>query len=101
MTRDPEYERMIAARNAVQEHLSLFEQRLKVAARNEVQPPAAHRGVSGWRRTDEAAYQAALVELRYAHRRELGALTAKLERQQIAIRAFISSNQRSDPPEKK
>ena len=101
MTRDPDYDRMIAARNAVEEHLKVLEQRLRAEAQNAVQSPAAHRGDSGWRKTDEAAYQKALSELRYTHRRELGALTAKLERQQAAIRAFVSNNARSDTPEKK
>lgn len=95
MTRPREYQRMIAARDATQKRIGDLDRRLRQAARNMVESPAAHRGDSAWRKTDEAAWQAALATLRYNSRNEIGALSAKLERQQAAIRAWISrpSNQ--------
>ena len=90
MTRSHEYHRMIAARDTTEKRLMELERRLREAARSAVSSPAAHRGDSAWRKSDEAAWQAALAELRYRSRNEIGALTAKLERQQAAIRAWLS-----------
>jgi len=90
MTHTPEYLRMIAARDTTEKRLMELERRLREAASGAINSPAAHRGDSAWRKCDEAAWQAALAELRYRNRNEIGALTAKLERQQRAIRAWLS-----------
>lgn len=96
MTRSPEYLRMIAARNATDTHLKELERRLREAAATTVNSPAAHRGDSRWRKSDEAVYQAALADLRYRSRNEIGALTAKIERQQAAIRAWLATAPRKN-----
>jgi len=95
MTPSPEYLRMIAARNATETRLRELDRRLREAAESAVDSPAAHRGDSGWRKSDEAAYQAALAALRYHSRNEIGALTAKLDRQQAAIRAWLAKADRN------
>lgn len=90
--KEPEYHRMIAARDAVRARLNGLQDRLRRDAARSVNSPAAYRGDSGWRKTDEAAYQDSLARLQHAHRSDIGALTAKLDRQQAAIRAFIIRN---------
>ena len=86
MIRDPAYLRMIAARDQVRARLAALEAQLRREAENTVRSPAAHRGDSGWRKADEASYQASLANLCHRHRKDIGALRAKLERQQAAIR---------------
>lgn len=86
------YHRMIAARDAVRARLNGLQDRLRRDAARSVNSPAAHRGDSGWRKIDEAAYQDALARLQHAHRSDIGAMAAKLDRQQAAIRAFIIRN---------
>jgi hypothetical protein len=90
MTHTPEYRRMTSARDTTERRLKDLERRLREAANKTVNSPAAHRGDSAWRKSDEAAWQAALAELRYRNRNEIGALAAKLERQQAAIRAWLA-----------
>ncbi|MBA4045263.1 MULTISPECIES: hypothetical protein [Erythrobacter] len=90
MTHPLEYRRMIAARDATKTRLRELDRRLREEAGRAVISPAAHRGDSGWRKSDETAWQAALADLRYRSRNEIGALTAKLERQQGAIRAWLA-----------
>lgn len=90
MTHTHEYHRMIAARDTTEKRLMELERRLREAASEAISSPAAHRGDSAWRKSDEAAWQAALAELRYRNRNDIGALKAKLERQQRAIRAWLS-----------
>lgn len=90
MTHSPAYLRMVAARNATETRLRELERRLREAADTAVESPAAHRGDSAWRKCDEAAWQATLAELRYHSRNEIGALTVKLDRQQAAIRAWLT-----------
>ena len=90
--KEPEYHRMIAARDAVRARINGLQDRLRREAARSVNSPAAHRGDSGWRKIDEAAYQDALASLQHAHRSDIGAMTAKLDRQQAAIRAFIIRN---------
>ncbi len=89
MTRDPAYLRMISARDHVRLRLASLEAQLRREAEATVHSPAAHRGDSGWRKSDEAAYQAGLADLRHRHRKDIGALRAKLERQQAAIRLSL------------
>ncbi len=90
MSRLPEYQRMLGARNAVRERLTSLEAQLRRDAERTVRSPAAHRGDSGWRKCDEAAFQNALAKLQHARRKDLGALRAKLGRQQEAIRAHVA-----------
>lgn len=90
MPRTPEYERMIARRDTTSRRLQELERRLRSIAAASVTSPAAHRGDSAWRKSDEAAYQTALADLRHTHRNEIGALTAKLQRQQAAIRTYLA-----------
>ena len=92
MTRDPAYLSMIAARDHVRSRLASLEAQLRREAETTVCSPAAHRGDSGWRKRDEAAYQASLADLRHWHRKDIGALRAKLERQQAAIRFRLIKN---------
>lgn len=86
------YQKMIGARDAVRSRLNGLHDQLRREAERSVDTPAAHRGDSGWRKSDELAYQEALARLLHGHRADLGALTAKLARQQAAIRAFIIRN---------
>lgn len=90
--KEREYHRMIAARDAVRARLNGLQDRLRRDAARLVSSPAAHRGDSGWRKSDEAAYQDSLARLQHAYRADIGALTSKLNRQQAAIRAFIIRN---------
>lgn len=90
--RAQEYHRMVAARDAVRARLNGLQDRLRRDAERSVSSPAANRGDSGWRKSDEAAYQDSLARLQHDHRSDIGALTAKLDRQQAAIRAFIIRN---------
>jgi hypothetical protein len=83
---------MTAARDETERRLRDLERRLREAAISAVNSPAAHRGDNAWRKSDEAAWQAELAELRYRNRNEIGALSAKLERQQAAIRAWIAQS---------
>lgn len=99
MTHPLEYRRMTAARDATERRLRDLEGRLREAAHSAVSSPAAHRGDSAWRKSDEAAWQAALAELRYQSRNEIGALCAKLQRQQAAIRAWVSKPSRHPLPD--
>lgn len=92
MSRELAYKRMVAARNVAAAQLALLERGLRDQAQRAVASPAAHRGDSAWRKTDEDAYQTALARLRNAHRQELGTLTAKLRRQQAAIREAVARN---------
>lgn len=97
MTRSHEYQRMIAARDTTEKRLKELERRLCEAASSAISSPAAHRGDSAWRKSDEAAWQASLAERLYRSRNEIGALTAKLERQQRAIRAWLSRSTNHSP----
>ena len=97
MSSSPEYARMIAARDATDARLRELDRRLRHDANAAVNSPAVHRGDSAWRKSDEAAYQAALAELRYRNRNDIGALTAKLDRQQAAIRAHLTRSGSSPP----
>ena len=90
MTCSHEYQRMIAARDTTEKRLMELERRLREAASDAISSPAAHRGDSAWRKSDEAAWHATLAELRYRSRNEIGALTVKLDRQQAAIRAWLA-----------
>lgn len=90
MTQSTEYLRMIAARDATETRLRELERRLRDNANSAVNSPAAHKGDSAWRKSDEVAWQAALADLRYQNRNDIGALTAKLNRQQAAIRAHLA-----------
>lgn len=90
MTASANYQRMIGARNVVRDRLHTLEAQLRYQAEDAVRSPAAHRGDSGWRKCDEATYQDALARLQHTHRKDLGALRAKLGRQQAAIRAHLA-----------
>ena len=94
MNRPPAYARMLAARDVVRNRLNALEFQLLGEAESAVSSPAAHRGDSGWRKSDERQYQDALANLRHRHRKDLGALRAKLDRQQSAIRARVTRNGR-------
>ena len=94
MNRAPAYARMLAARDVVRNRLNALEFQLREQAESTVSSPAAHRGDSGWRKSDERQYQDALANLRHRHRGDLGALRAKLDRQQWAIRQHIIRQQR-------
>ena len=94
MNRPPEYARMLAARDMVQNRLNRLEFQLREEAESTVSNPSAHRGDSGWRKSDERQFQEALANLRHRHRDDLGALRAKLDRQQSAIRQHIIRQQR-------
>jgi len=98
VTHPPEYRRMTAARDETERRLRDLERRLREAAISAVNSPAAHRGDNAWRKIDEAAWQAELAELRYRNRNEIGALSAKLERQQAAIRAWIAQSSKHSLP---
>ncbi|MEP3145487.1 hypothetical protein [Qipengyuania citrea] len=90
MSASPAYQRMLSARDVVRARLSSLEAQLRYQAEKTVRSPAAHRGDSGWRKCDEAEYRNALAALQHSHRKDIGALRAKLDRQQAAIRAHVA-----------
>ena len=92
---DLDLRRMTAARDATRDLLAKIDRAIRTAAEQAVifthiDEHAFHRGTTAWSARDEREYQEAVARLKNLRSHELGTLSAKLARQDAAIRKRIA-----------